>query len=283
MFASMLYCASYTSSFVAWMRLTLPVCAPCSAHSLGFSLCSNKEPAFTLVVPFCWFEIGLTLTNYSVIHPLRAAFSSHSCAVAPARRNAGRASSLRDETAVWGTALQTPSSGRCFNLERYNRPWSVPVGETLWLSYAAECGKKSVITFTWMPPLYQTPWVCHSRASDPPVFRGGGLQGSRTNEAAGISLARYKPLCVKPFSSLEAAPSTSYYFSEWKGFTINDAIMLMELPSCSFASPPTKYQSCWRMGKWKHHCSDPEPYICPWVWGFPEKWQAAQSRWQQLA
>ncbi len=142
-------------------------------------------------------------------------------------------------------------------LERYNRPWSVPVGETLKLSYAAECGKKSVITFTWMPPLYQTPWVCHSQASDPPVFRGG-LQGSSTNEAAGISLARYKLLCVKPFSWLEAAPSTSYYFSEWKGFTINDAIMLMELPSCSFASPPTKYQSCWRMGKWKHHCSDSE-------------------------
>lgn len=109
-----------------------------------------------------------------------------------------------------------------------------------------------------MPPLYQTPWVCHSQASDPPVFREGGLQGSSTNEAAGISLARYKPLCVKPFSWLEAAPSTSYYFSEWKGFTINDAIMLMELPSCSFASPPTKYQSCWRMEEWKHHCSDSE-------------------------
>lgn len=142
--------------------------------------------------------------------------------------------------------------------ERYNRPWSVPVGKTLKLSYAVECGKKSVITFTWMPPLYQTPWVCHSQASDPPVFREGGLQGSSTNEAAGISLARYKPLCVKPFSLPEAAPSTSYYFLDWKGFTINDAIMLMELPSCSFASPPTKYQSCWRMREWKHHCSDSE-------------------------
>lgn len=141
------------------------------------------------------------------------------------------------------------------------------MGKTLKLSYVAECGKKSVITFTWMPPLYQTPWVCHSQASDPPVFRDGGLQGSSTNEAAGISLARYKPLCVKPFSWLEAAPSTSNYFSEWKGFTINDAIMLMELPSCSFASPPTKYQSCWRMGKWKHHCSN-SAYICPWIWAF---------------
>lgn len=166
------------------------------------------------------------------------------------RPHYGRDSSL-------GPVLQTQVWSLLY-LERYNRPWSVPAGETLKLSYAAECGKKSVITFTWMPPLYQTPWVCHSQASDPPVFREGGLQGSSTNEAAGISLARYKPLFVKPFSWLEAAPSTSYYFSEWKGFTINDAIMLMELPSCLFASPPTKYQSCWRMGKWKHRCSDSE-------------------------
>lgn len=85
-----------------------------------------------------------------------------------------------------------------------------------------------------------------------------GLQGSSTNEAAGISLARYKLLCVKPFSWLEAAPSTSYYFTEWKGFTINDAIMLMELPSCLFASPSTKYQSWWRMRKCKHHCTNSE-------------------------
>lgn len=167
--------------------------------------------------------------------------------------------------------------------ERYNRPWSVPVGKTLKLSYAVECGKKSVITFTWMPPLYQTPWVCHSQASDPPVFREGGLQGSRTNEAAGISLARYKPLCVKPFSLPEAAPSTSYYFLDWKGFTINDAIMLMELPSCSFASPPTKYQSCWRMREWKRRCSDSERIYLPVNLSFPEKWQAVKSWGQQLA
>lgn len=128
------------------------------------------------------------------------------------------------------------------------------MGKTLKLSYAVECGKKSVMTYTWMAPLYQTPWVCHSQASDPPCIQRG-LQGSSTNEAAGISLARYKLLCVKPFSWLEAAPSTSYYFTEWKGFTINDAIMLMELPSCLFASPSPKYQSWWRMGKWKHQCS----------------------------
>lgn len=67
----------------------------------------------------------------------------------------------------------------------------------------------------------------------PPEFTERGLQGSGTNEAAGISLARYKLL----FSCLEAAASTSYYFTEWKGFTINDAIMLMVLPSCVFASP----------------------------------------------
>lgn len=47
----------------------------------------------------------------------------------------------------------------------------------------------------------------------PPCIQSGGLQGSRTNEAAGISLAPYKLLCVKPFSGLEAAPGTSYYFS----------------------------------------------------------------------
>lgn len=39
------------------------------------------------------------------------------------------------------------------------------------------------------------------------------------------------------FSRLEAAASTSYYFTEGKGLTINDAIMLMVLPSCVFASP----------------------------------------------
>ena len=65
-------------------------------------------------------------------------------------------------------------------------------------------------------------------------------------------------VCVEPFSWLEAAPSTSYYFSEWKGFKINDAIMLMGFPDWFFASPPTKYQSCWRMAEWERRCSDSE-------------------------
>lgn len=142
------------------------------------------------------------------------------------RRNAGRASSLWRRH-QFGKVLQTQVWWRLYSTERYNRPWSVAVGETVKLSYAAECGKKSVITFTWMPPLYKTPWVCHSQASDPPVSGGGGLQGSGTNEAAGISLARNNPLCGEPFSWLEAAPSTSNYFPVWKGYTINDAIMLM--------------------------------------------------------
>lgn len=72
-----------------------------------------------------------------------------------------------------------------------------------------------------------------------PAFRERGLQGSSTNEAAGISLVGYKPL----FGAFLLTQSCSQYqrahhFFQWKGFTINDAIMLMVGASCSFASPP---------------------------------------------
>lgn len=84
-----------------------------------------------------------------------------------------------------------------------------------------------------------------------PEFTERGLQGSGTNEAAGIFLARYK----LPFSWLEAAASTSYYFTEWKGLAIIDAIMLMVLPSCMFACPclvSINPGEEWK--KEKHHC-----------------------------
>lgn len=133
-------------------------------------------------------------------------------------------------------------------------------GETLKLSYVVECGKKSVMAYTWMAPLHQTPWVCHSQASDPtpphPVSKEACRDLALMRQQAFLWLVTN--CCVKPFSWLEAAPSTSYYFTEWKGFTINDAIMLMELPSCLFASPSTKYQSWWRMRKCKHHCTNSE-------------------------
>lgn len=152
---------------------------------------------------------------------------------------------IMEETAVWDLFFKHRFS--CWFTWRDTIDLGVSLwGGTLKLSYAVECGKKSVMTYTWMAPLHQTPWVCHSQALDPTPRIQRGLQGSSTNEAAGISLARYKLLCVKPFSWLEAAPSTSYYFTEWKAFTINDAIMLMELPSCLFASPSTKYQSWWK-------------------------------------
>lgn len=99
----------------------------------------------------------------------------------------------------------------------------------------------------------------------PPVFRERGLQGSSPNEAAGVSLARYKPLCVEPFSWLEAAPSTSYSFTRWKGFTINDALMQMALPSCLFAIPSTKYQSWVKNGKVKASMLRFRVYICAWI------------------
>lgn len=51
------------------------------------------------------------------------------------------------------------------------------------------------------------------------------------------------------FSPLEAAASTSYFFTEWKGFTINDAIMLMVLPSCLI--PPSQDQS---REEWENEC-----------------------------
>lgn len=60
-----------------------------------------------------------------------------------------------------------------------------PCGENTEGNCALECGKKSVVTYTWMVPLCQTRWVIHN----PPARV---LWAPSTNEATGISLARYK-------------------------------------------------------------------------------------------
>lgn len=128
----------------------------------GFSLCSNKELAFTLVIPLLIQDQPYT-PNYLLIHPFHTAFLP-SFVTAPACWNAGRASSLW--TAVWDLFFKHRFS--CWFTWRDTIDLGVSLwGETLKLSYAVECGKKSVMTYTWMAPLHQTPWVCHSQALDP--------------------------------------------------------------------------------------------------------------------
>lgn len=223
----------------------------------GSSVCSNKELAFTLVIPLLIQDQPYT-PNYLLIHPFHTAFLP-SFVTAPACWNAGRASSLwrRQQFENCSSNIGLVAD----LLEEIPSTLECPCGGN---TKAELCG------WVWEEKCNDL----HLNGSTPPntmglSFKGvgphpptpriqRGLQGSSTNEAAGISLARYKLLCVKPFSWLEAAPSTSYYFTEWKGFAINDAIMLMELPSCLFASPSTKYQSWWRMRKCKHHCTNSE-------------------------
>lgn len=191
---------------------------PCSAHSTGSSLCYNKEPGFHTCHSFANSRWVLTLLITHSFILFTQALSSILLHMHQRPGNAGRASSLWRRQTFWWWFFKHTSLVAAFTWRDTIDLGVSPVGETLKLSYAAECGKKSVITFTWMPPLYQTPWVCHSRASDPSAFKEGGPQGSRTNEAAGISLACYEPtVCGAFFSWLEASPSTSYYFSEVKG------------------------------------------------------------------
>lgn len=150
---------------------------------------------------------------------------------------------LRHVGMPWASILSAlggapPESGFGCQISRWYtfHPWSGPEAEQCGWVWEEKCS-----TYTWMAPLFKKN----------PEFTERGLQGSGTNEAAGIFLARYK----LPFSWLEAAASTSYYFTEWKGLAINDAIMLMVLPSCMFACPClVSINPGEEWEKEKHHC-----------------------------
>lgn len=122
-----------------------------------------KSSPLTLVAALCQFKINLTLLITDPFIPFHVALSSilfirRRTSVLVGRLNVLTANcfcvrvcavffffSLQLVGQTWACTLNF--------LERYSQPWSVPAGCTLKLSYAVECGKRSVMTYTWMAPL----------------------------------------------------------------------------------------------------------------------------------
>lgn len=129
-------------------QLTPLCCESCSSHSqvsLVFLLCVQIKSCLSHSSFLCQFKISSALLITHSFIPFTQP-SSHSF---PRRRRAGTPGEHPhyggDSTPA--PVLQTYVLLPIY-LERYHRPWSVPTGGTLKLSYAVECGKKSRMTYT---------------------------------------------------------------------------------------------------------------------------------------